>query len=112
MGTHSMMRAAAIALLLVSLGALAQGYPSKPVRWIVPSAAGGTGFDGATRALTPLLAARLGQPIVIENQPGSSGVLGMERGARSAPDGYLLLTAGTSQLIFSKFFYANLPYDP
>jgi tripartite-type tricarboxylate transporter receptor subunit TctC len=102
----------AAVLLFAQLPIHAQTYPSKPIRWIVPSAAGGTGFDGATRALTPVLAARLGQPIVIENHPGSSGIVGMERGARAAPDGYLLLTAGTSQLIFSKFFYAKLPYDP
>jgi tripartite-type tricarboxylate transporter receptor subunit TctC len=103
---------AIVVLALAACCAHAQGYPAKPIRWIVPSATGGSGFDMATRTLTPQLAARLGQPFVVENLPGSSGIMGMERAAKAAPDGYTLLTAGTSQLIFTKFFYAKLPYDP
>ena len=99
--------------LIACLGALAhaQSYPTKPIRWIVPSAPGGA-FDAATRALAPTLSQRLGQPLLVDNVGGSAGLLGMDRGAHAAPDGYTLLSAGTSQLIFNKFFYAKLPYDP
>lgn len=101
---------AASAVLLCSL-ANAQSYPSKPIRWMVPSAATGA-FDNVTRALAPVLGAQLGQSLIIENRPGSAGLLGMEQAARAAPDGYTLLTAGASQMIFNKFFYPKLPYDP
>ena len=98
-------------LALSSAAAQSQGYPTKPIRWIVPSAPGGA-FDAATRGLAPALSAKLGQPLVVDNRGGSAGLLGMDLGAHAAPDGYTLLTAGTSQLIFNKFFYAKLPYDP
>jgi tripartite-type tricarboxylate transporter receptor subunit TctC len=89
----------------------AQSYPAKPVRWIVPSAASGA-FDNATRALAPVLSAQIGQPLIVENRGGSAGVAGMEQAARAAPDGYTLLTAGGSQMVFNKYFYPKLPYDP
>ena len=92
-------------------GADAQSYPVKPIRWFVPSAATGA-FDNVTRALAPALGAQLGQTLVVENRGGSAGLLGMEQAARAAPDGYTLLTAGTSQMIFNKSFYPKLPYDP
>ncbi len=98
-------------LFLLACAAHAQGYPVKPIRWLVPSAPGGA-FDAATRALAPAVSQRLGQPLVVDNRGGSAGLLGMDLGAHAAPDGYTLLTAGTSQLIFNKFFYAKLPYDP
>jgi tripartite-type tricarboxylate transporter receptor subunit TctC len=91
--------------------ARAQSYPSKPVRWIVPSAASGA-FDNATRALAPVLSSQMGQPLVVENRGGSAGVAGMEQAAHAAPDGYTLLTAGGSQMVFNKYFYPKLPYDP
>jgi len=72
-------------------GALAAGYPDHPVRWVVPSTAGG-GTDAATRIIAPRLADYLGQQIVIENRPGASGNIGAEYVARAAPDGYTLLT--------------------
>ncbi|MFH1044233.1 MAG: tripartite tricarboxylate transporter substrate binding protein [Pseudomonadota bacterium] len=91
--------------------AIAQTYPAKPIRWFVPSAPAGA-FDILTRALVPGLSPSLGQPLLVDNRGGAAGVLGMELAAKAAPDGYTLLTAGTSQLIFNKFFYAKLPYDP
>ncbi len=108
-----MSRNLAVLVLLVSFaGALqAQNYPTRPIRWLVPSAPAGA-FDVATRALAPALSQRLGQPVVVDNRGGAAGVLGMDLGAHAAPDGYTLLTAGTSQLIFNKFFYSKLPYDP
>lgn len=91
--------------------ASAQNYPTKPIRWLVPSSATGA-FDNVTRALAPTLGAQLGQTLIVENRGGSAGLLGMEQAARATPDGYTLLTAGTSQMIFNKFFYSKLPYDP
>jgi len=98
-------------VLAVCIAAQAQTYPAKPVRWLVPSAAGGA-FDVLTRALAPQLSEQTGQPFVVDNRGGAAGLLGMEQGARAAPDGYTILTAGTSQLIFNQFFHAKMPYDP
>ena len=100
----------AIAILLCPM-ANAQSYPAKPIRWMVPSAATGA-FDNVTRALAPVLGAQLGQTLVVENRGGSAGLLGMEQAARAPADGYTILTAGASQMIFNKFFYPKLPYDP
>jgi len=72
-------------------GALAAGYPDRPVRWVVPSTAGG-GTDASTRIIAPKLAEYLGQQVVIENRPGASGNIGAEYVARAAPDGQTLLT--------------------
>jgi tripartite-type tricarboxylate transporter receptor subunit TctC len=105
-------RIALVAILLAAASATqAQSYPAKPIRWIVPSAASGA-FDNATRALAPVLSAQVGQPLIVENRGGSAGVAGMEQAARATPDGYTLLTAGGSQMVFNKYFYPKLPYDP
>ncbi|MFH1044234.1 MAG: tripartite tricarboxylate transporter substrate binding protein [Pseudomonadota bacterium] len=91
--------------------ALAQSYPTRPVRVVVPNAAGGA-FDTITRAFAPQLSAALGQPIVPDNRPAAGGVAGVEYVAKAVPDGYTLLTAGVSQMVLNKHFYAKLPYDP
>src|ERR1017187_6593627 len=67
--------------------ALAAGYPEKPVRWVVPSTAGG-GTDTTTRIIAPKLGDFLGQQIVIDNRGGASGNIGADYVARAAPDGY------------------------
>ena len=85
-------------------------YPAKPLRWIVPIAAGGPN-DIMTRAVASELASALGQPVVVENRPGAAYILGAEAVAKSAPDGYTLLTAPAALLVFQKLTYAKLPYD-
>ena len=90
-------------------GAFAAGYPDRPVRWVVPSTAGG-GTDAATRIIAPRLADYLGQQIVIERRRGASGNIGAEYVARAAPDGYTLLTciaSHTSNAALMK----KIPFD-
>ena len=82
--------AGAAALPAVSLIARAQTYPSRPIRVIVPFAAGGQA-DILARLIGQWLSGRLGQPFVIENRPGAAGNIGTEAVVRSAPDGYTLL---------------------
>jgi tripartite-type tricarboxylate transporter receptor subunit TctC len=89
----------------------ADDYPAKTVRWLVPSAAGGA-FDIMTRGLAPAMSEQSGQTFYVDNIGGASGLLGMETGARADPDGYTVLTAGTSQLVMNPFFISKLPYDP
>lgn len=90
--------------------AAAHGFPSRPVRIIVPSAPGGT-LDIMTRAMTQKLGDGLGQPAIVENRAGSATTVAEEYVARSAPDGYTLLMSGTSRAT-NAHLYARLTYDP
>jgi len=85
---------AALVLALAASGALAQPYPSKPVKIIVPFAPGGN-LDVTARLVAESMAKTLGQPFVIENRAGAGGALGHEVVAKSPPDGYTLV-AGTT----------------
>ena len=104
--------AAPVALLALSAAtpaALAQSYPSKPVRIILPYAAGG-GADVLTRMLGQSLGESWKQSVVIDNRPGAGATIGTDMVAKAAPDGYtLLMTAGT--MAVSPAAYPNLPYD-
>src|SRR5436190_6476482 len=86
-------------------------YPSKPVRIVVPYAAGG-GTEALARFLSHGLERRLGQPFIIENRPGQGTATGAAYVARTAPDGYTLLAATSSTLAFNPAVYKKLPYDP
>ena len=103
-------------LLIFLLGAAlcaacaAQGYPSRPVRLIVPLAAAGTG-DTLARVVSEEMAKILGQPFLVENRPGSGGVIGTEAVARSAPDGYTLVSASPSHVIHPAL-RPKVGYDP
>jgi tripartite-type tricarboxylate transporter receptor subunit TctC len=99
----------ALAALSFSTLAFAQAWPAKPVRVIIPSAPGGA-YDVVLRAMQGAIAEELGQPLVIENNSGGGGIVGLQLGMRAAPDGYLLTQAGVSQLIFNPLF-AEVPYD-
>jgi tripartite-type tricarboxylate transporter receptor subunit TctC len=105
-----MVRAFAVLLTLVSQFALAQPYPSKPVRLIVGLAPGGA-TDIMARTLAPGLGEELGQPVVVDNRPGAAGTIGAGIVAKSAPDGYTLFLASssfTSNAVLEK----NGAYDP
>ena len=101
--------ALAACLIAVSAAAHAQGYPTRPVRIIVPAAPGG-GTDITTRLIAPKLSEYLGQQVVVENQGGGGGIIGMERGARAAPDGYTLLM-GISSLAINPHLLTKIPFD-
>ena len=99
------------ALILASLqSAVAQAYPDKPVRLVVPFAAGGPA-DALGRILGEKLAQRWGQAVVIENRGGAGGNIGAAVVARAAPDGYTLLLNASSHVINASLT-ENLPYDP
>jgi tripartite-type tricarboxylate transporter receptor subunit TctC len=91
------MRSTAAVLLFASAAALGQGFPSKPVRIVVPFPPGG-GADTLTRIMEPKLVAIWGQPVIVENRPGASGHIGADFVAKSAPDGTTLLMSSTASL--------------
>src|SRR5437879_4244247 len=102
------------ALFLMAAGisnpALAQAWPSKPIR-IVIAQAPGSATDVISRVVGNQLSVALGQPIVIETRPGAGGVVGTEAAARSAPDGYTLFMGNNSTHGSNPAVYAKLPYD-
>jgi tripartite-type tricarboxylate transporter receptor subunit TctC len=90
---------------------LAQAWPSKPIKIIVPYPPGGTS-DILARALSPGLQAALGQPIVVENKPGATGNVGADFVAKSPADGYTLLLADIGSLAISPSVFTTLPFEP
>jgi tripartite-type tricarboxylate transporter receptor subunit TctC len=100
-----------ISLLLASLAvpAHAQAYPARPIRIIVPYPPGGPA-DLLPRLIGAKITDAWGQPVVVDNHPGGAGNIGMEMGARAAPDGYTLLVAPNGNLVVNPHMY-KLPYD-
>ena len=113
-GLHLLMvstrRWLAMGLLLVSVSSLAQPYPAKPVRLLVPFPAGGA-TDIFARALSHKLPEKLGATVVIENRPGAGGTLGFDLVAKSPADGYTVLLATTSTHTIGPLFNSRLSYD-
>ena len=103
--------AAGAALLSARPSFAQQKYPTRPIRLVVPFAAGG-GTDASTRVLTMTLGDVLGQSVVVENKGGAGGTIGMEQVARAQPDGYTLVMATNGPMITGKMLYPNLPFDP
>jgi len=105
-------RFAAAALLAfgIPLLALAQGWPTQPVKIVVPFTPG-TGMDILARTLGPKLAEMWGQPVVVENKPGASGNLGAYQVVKSPPDGHTLMM-GASTLVINTALYSNMQYNP
>jgi len=103
-----------LALLITAFSitvAFAQPYPSKPLRIIVPFAPGGA-TDLIARAVGQKLTESMGQPVVVENRTGASGMLGADLVAKSPPDGYTLLMASTAEIAINPSLYAKMAYDP
>lgn len=99
------------ALLLSAAGAPAQTFPARPVKIIVPFAAGG-GADVLARIVGQKMSGQLGQPVVIENLPGAGTILGAQRLEASAPDGYTMLVGTPSTVMTNPHLYRKLPYNP
>ncbi len=102
--------AALAALAVWTTGALAQAFPAKPLRIVVPFAAGGA-IDIIVRASGQQLSKELGQPVIIDNRPGASGNIGADAVAKSAADGYTLVAGTSATHAVNSALYAKLPYD-
>ena len=98
-------------VLAATAPAMAESYPTKPVRIVVPFAAGGA-IDVIVRAVAPQLSKELGQSVVVDNRPGAGGNIGSEAAAKSAPDGYTLLAGTSATHGANPGLFAKLPYDP
>jgi tripartite-type tricarboxylate transporter receptor subunit TctC len=98
-------------MLIVALPVLAQSYPSKPIRLVLPYPPGG-GTDVIARPLAQKLTEQLGQQVIVDNRGGAGGNIGMEFVAKSPADGYTLLFALTAQYAVNLSLYPKLPYDP
>jgi len=107
------MRAFLLALLIGNLpfAAMAQDYPSRPVLFVIPYAAGG-GTETMARALGRRLEQRLGKPFVIDNRPGAAGSIAATFVAKSAPDGHTILMATSTTMAINVSIYKTLSYDP
>jgi tripartite-type tricarboxylate transporter receptor subunit TctC len=109
---HALLHTAAVLLsmALVAGGAQAQSYPTKPIRLLVPLAAGSTA-DIVSRYAGQELAKAMGQPVVVENKPGAGGTIAMAELAKAAPDGYTIGFASQGTLVFNQAIYAKPGYD-
>jgi len=103
-----------VVLAALALGfaaaALAQSWPSKPIKIVVPFPPGNT-TDIMSRLIGPKIAERLGQPVLVENRPGASGMLGLDFVAKSAPDGYTVAAGQGGNLVVLPHTSKNIPYD-
>ena len=101
-----------LVLAAAALPAVAQpSFPQKPVTLVVPLAAGG-GTDIVARKLAIALQALWGQTVVVENVPGASSIIGAQKVARAAPDGYTLMVTTNGAIVGNRFLFKSLPYDP
>ncbi len=102
---------AVVALLSGADDARAQSYPDRPIRILVSIAAGSV-TDVVMRAAAQELSPRLGQPVVVENRPGASGIIGAQACTKAPPDGYTLCTVYHNTMSLNPFLFDKLPYDP
>jgi tripartite-type tricarboxylate transporter receptor subunit TctC len=101
---------AAAAVLAFAAGVQAQAYPTKPIKIIVPFPPGNT-MDIMSRLISPKLQERLGQPVIVENRPGASGMLGLDLVVKSPPDGYTIGAGQGGNLCVLPHTSKNVPYD-
>lgn len=99
-----------VSLLLAVPVASAQDWPARPVRLILPFAAGGAA-DVVTRITMAKLSEQMGQPFLVDNRTGASGNIGTEAAAKSAPDGYSFLVGSPGTMAINPHFFSKLPYD-
>ena len=111
MKNRTLLVAALCVLAMLPAGAMAQAWPTKAIRLMVPFPPGGS-TDIVARIVAQKLSERLGQPLVIENRGGGGGTLGTAATAKAAPDGYNLTVASTSTHVVAPGVYPKLDYDP
>ena len=97
--------------MLAAAPALAQEYPGRPIKLVVPQAPA-SGADVVARMLAERMTKELGQPVVVDNRPGANGIIASSAVAKEPPDGYTLLQTSVSLVSFNQFMYKNVPYDP
>src|SRR5262245_6700511 len=97
--------------VLIAAPALAQGYPERPIRMIVPSPAGGS-TDILARAILQPLTEILGKPVIIDNKSGAGGIIGTTEAARATPDGYTIVFGNLGPNALNASLYKKLAYDP
>jgi tripartite-type tricarboxylate transporter receptor subunit TctC len=97
--------------LVTALPSFAQGFPAKPIRWILPYPPGG-GSDTIARPVARKLSENVGQQVIVDNRGGAGGNIGMETAARATPDGYTIVMGLTAQLAVNPALYQKIPYDP
>jgi len=100
----------ALGLAMLPVPALAQAWPTRPLRLVCPYAPGGT-TDQLARAIAELLARALGQPVLVENRAGANTIIGTQAVAQSAADGQTLLMASGASMVLNPLLYRRLPYD-
>jgi tripartite-type tricarboxylate transporter receptor subunit TctC len=106
-----MVRLAITAVLCLAAAAAQGQYPSRPIRLLVPNPPGGA-TDTLARLVAPKLGEALGQPLVVDNRPGSNGNLASELAAKAPADGYTLYLAADAQIVIGPHLYASMPVDP
>ncbi len=109
--TAAMLAATCLALAAIPTVSLAQSFPAKPVRLVVPYPAGGL-TDVLSRAIAAEIGKTWGQQLLVENRPGANGIIAAELVAKSAPDGYTLLMVDKTTIALNPALYTKLPYDP
>ncbi len=107
---RSLIAAALAAFALHGGAALADSWPSRPVTIVVPYSAGG-GVDPVARMVAQKLSERIGQPVIVENKPGASGMIGVGFVAHAKPDGYTLLMSASDVISINQHLYKAMPYD-
>ena len=107
---RTLLRALLLALAVLPAFAIAQAWPQKPIRFIIPYPPGG-GTDALARFLSQKLGENLGQPVVIDSRPGGATIIGTDLAAKSAPDGYTMLLVSPSYTN-NVSLYPQLAYDP
>ena len=109
--TRRQILTAAAAAPFLATRANAAGYPDRPIRVVIPYAAGGVP-ETITRLLAVSMEQRLGQKLIIEAKPGAGGNIGTQEVVRAAPDGYTILVAATNNFVINQFVMKQMTFDP